>query len=109
MDEFIRKNDVYNLKNAFDALVKKEIKRDSVENIIFAKAMETAFNMIEQAVREVPTAEVAEVIHARWESVPGKSSRFCSHCGFDEPYKFAPDDAKVYNSCPHCGAKMDLK
>lgn len=108
MDEFIRKNDVYNLKNAFDSLVKKEIKCDNIENIIFAKAMETAFNMIEQAVREVPAADVVEVIHAKWEHTHTSESYFnecwrCSACGFEDTEGF------VFEFCPHCGAKMDLK
>lgn len=43
---------------------------------------------------------------ARWISVPHKKARICSHCEADEPYKFAEDDAEVYEYCPHCGAKM---
>jgi len=43
---------------------------------------------------------------ARWISVPHKRTRICSHCEADEPYKFADDDAEVYEYCPHCGAKM---
>lgn len=43
---------------------------------------------------------------ARWISVPHKRARICSHCEADEPYKFADDDAEVYEYCPHCGAKM---
>ena len=43
---------------------------------------------------------------ARWISVPHKKARICSHCEADEPYKFADDDAEVYEYCPHCGAKM---
>lgn len=109
MDEFIRKNDVYNLKNAFDALVKKEIKRNSVENIIFAKAMETTFNMIEQAVREVPAADVVEVVHAKWEFNGICTS--CSACGSNKPTK-AHDHklaSREVRFCYFCGAKMDLE
>jgi len=43
----------------------------------------------------------------RWISVPHKKARICNRCESDEPYKFADDDADVYDYCPHCGAKME--
>lgn len=43
----------------------------------------------------------------RWISVPLKRARICSCCGHDEPYKFADDDAQIYNFCPNCGANME--
>ena len=58
-------------------------------------------------IEEAPAADVAPVRHAYWESAPGKMLRFCSGCWADEPYKFADENAKVYDYCPHCGAKMD--
>lgn len=55
----------------------------------------------------MPTADVVEVVHARWEdgrynSYSGEYEECCSHCKswsveFDKPY------------CPNCGAKMDGK
>ena len=51
-------------------------------------------------------ALLKEQLEARWISVPHKRARICSHCEADEPYKFADDDAEVYEYCPHCGAKM---
>lgn len=56
-------------------------------------------------VKELPTVDA--VRHGKWKSVGGKLSRFCSICGHDEPYKFADNNAHIYNYCPHCGAKMD--
>ena len=56
-----------------------------------------------------PAADVAPVIHAKWITAPHKSSRFCSKCYHDEPYKFADSNANIYNYCPHCGAKMDFE
>lgn len=49
------------------------------------------------------------VRHRMWVSVAGKRARVCDGCGGDEPYKFAEDDAEVYDYCPHCGAKMDAR
>lgn len=43
---------------------------------------------------------------ASWISVSHKKARICSRCYADEPYKFADEDADVYDYCPHCGARM---
>lgn len=53
--------------------------------------------------------EMIKVIHARWISLPHQIDRVCSHCEHTEPYKFADKEAEIFNYCPHCGAKMDLK
>ena len=42
----------------------------------------------------------------RWMSLPHKRARICSWCEHDEPYKFADDNAQVFNFCPNCGADM---
>lgn len=57
---------------------------------------------------EISSADVAHVVHGMWIPVGHKLSRICSVCDRDEPYKFADDNANVYDYCPHCGAKMDL-
>lgn len=44
-----------------------------------------------------------------WKSVPHKAARVCSVCKKDEPYKFADDDANVFDFCPHCGSIMKGK
>ena len=55
--------------------------------------------------KQMPAIDPVE--HGRWISVPHKKDRICSVCGDDEPYKFADEDANVFDYCPHCGAKMD--
>lgn len=55
----------------------------------------------------LPAADVQPVKHGRWIPVGHKLSRICSVCDRDEPYKFADDNANVYDYCPHCGSKMD--
>lgn len=57
-------------------------------------------------VADFPAADVRPVVRAYWKSVPHKRARVCSRCEADEPYKFADDDANVYNFCPNCGADM---
>lgn len=73
-----------------------------------AKLLGNIFGVdVVRRLHEVPAVDVAPVVHARWMQVVGKEARICSFCERDEPYKFAPDDAMIYNFCPYCGAKMD--
>lgn len=54
------------------------------------------------AVRNVPAADYAPVIHARWETriIDGKEKACCSNC-------WKPNKQYTPPYCPHCGAKMD--
>ncbi len=58
---------------------------------------------------DVERVDAVPVKHGRWMQAPHKKARFCSCCYSDEPYKFADDDANVFDFCPNCGAKMDGK
>lgn len=50
-----------------------------------------------------PAADVAPVVHGRWDSMDGYKTRMvCSMCGWD-----VPEYGKFYSYCPNCGAKMD--
>ena len=50
-----------------------------------------------------PAADVAPVVHGRWNSMDGyKTRKVCSECGWD-----VPEYGKFYSYCPNCGAKMD--
>ena len=61
---------------------------------------------LKETIDSVPSADVRPVMRGYWKSVPHKRARVCSRCEADEPYKFADDDANVYDYCPHCGADM---
>ena len=57
----------------------------------------------EQLLDEIPTADVAPVVHGRWNNMDGyKTRKVCSECGWD-----VPEYGKFYSYCPNCGAKMD--
>ena len=49
----------------------------------------------------IPTADVAEVIHAKWLISSDSYFPFCSNCN-NEPFR-----GKMTKYCPECGAKMD--
>lgn len=54
-------------------------------------------------IEDAPAADVAPVVHGRWNSMDGYKTRVvCSECGWD-----APEYGKFYSYCPNCGAKMD--
>ena len=55
----------------------------------------------------IPTADVVEVRHGRWEKQSGLYS--CSECGMTCPYDVQADVIEYWacNHCPNCGAKID--
>ena len=65
----------------------------------------TALTRLKRAyaeIREMPAADVAEVVHAKWipfHSEAAGDIQYCSACdiGFDARMDY----------CPHCGARMD--
>ena len=68
-----------------------------------------AYNDLAKDFYSIPAADVASVVHARWEPCFDKNCRCrwgfgkCSNCG-QEYYAHAIDH---YKYCPICGAKMD--
>ena len=77
----------------------------------FARDIRDAANFL---ISEVPTEDVAPVIHAHWiekEQVEKYATRFptiysmllyCSNCG-------ESNGRRISNYCPRCGAKMDAE
>jgi hypothetical protein len=54
-------------------------------------------------IKALPAADVAPVVHGRWDNLDGYKTRMvCSVCGWD-----VPEYGKFYSYCPNCGAKMD--
>lgn len=68
----------------------------------------TALTRLERAyaeIREMPAADVAEVVYGKWEN----GNPICPVCGEN---KFKDLDADIWcdwqpDFCPNCGAKMD--
>lgn len=68
---------------------------------------EEGCGLLEDVIWEVdaqPAADVASVVHGRWNVVEGRrlDNAICSNCGrrFQAYYE-------AYRFCPNCGAKMD--
>ena len=66
------------------------------------------FNTTERqlrAIRELPAADVAEVVHARWERV--RSNWYCTGCNKGYRITKGAPMASSFSYCPNCNAKMD--
>lgn len=94
------------------ALVAREIRkllrvRESPVDI-FQAGFEYGVNLAWVKIDKIPAADVAQVVHARWEmksedTTPGiyhVKKAFCTRCGKSNKQYRPP-------YCPHCGAKMD--
>ena len=64
---------------------------------------------IKNIINSIPAADVAPVVHGRWEKQNGLYS--CSECGKTCPYDVQADVIEYWacNYCPKCGAKMDMR
>ena len=95
-DEYIRRDD-------FIQHLEKCKKGAAVTNLVWAAIM-----AIERDVRDMPAADVAEVVHEKWllDRWPSWPHRECSRCKIMIPRtKEVPDQYWQY--CPNCGARMD--
>ena len=93
-----------------DEYIKRETAFNAIIDIAGKAPTRSAYEAVwksARALKKIPAADVAPVVHGRWVSVAGKRDRICSRCLHNEPYKNADDDAEVFEFCPHCGAKMD--
>lgn len=66
------------------------------------------FNTTERqlrAIRELPAADVAEVVHARWKRV--RSNWYCTGCNKGYRITKGAPMASSFSYCPNCSAKMD--
>ena len=73
---------------------------------------EYATMLVPRILKNLPTADVAEVKHAAWKwgKVCGQEGIYCTNCqaGWVNSDK-AEWIAHEHDYCPKCGAKMDLK
>lgn len=65
---------------------------------------------IGHAIKELPAADVAPVVHGRWEYIPQTLNTLSQfRCPFCRWWSIDPSIDGAYNYCPNCGAKMDEK
>ena len=86
-DDYIRRQDVLNLPQSVERNLRGEIVERSVDV---------------GAIEALPSADVAQVVHARWENYSPVTIK-CSRCGH-VIHDWRYSECKY---CPNCGAKMD--
>lgn len=59
-----------------------------------------------EIISEIPAADVAPVVHARWVQIDDDVFA-CSHCRADWVFSEATPKEMKLDYCPQCGAKMD--
>lgn len=60
------------------------------------------------AIINAPAADVAPVVHGRWEYIPQTLNTLSQfRCPFCRWWSLDPSIDGAYNYCPNCGAKMD--
>lgn len=74
-------------------------------NTVIDKVGVVPLQVIRQNIMDMPAADVAPLVHGRWEN----GNPICPVCGED---KFKDLDADIWADwqppyCPNCGAKMD--
>lgn len=72
-----------------------------MEKLYLLWGSDNALTTMEDIMSDIPAADVAPVVHGRWEV--DEFGRCCSACK-----EYIPDDFAPSEHCPNCGAKMDL-
>lgn len=92
------------------------IKREDVENMLVDADLifdgeHLGYCTEYVSIDKIPAADVAPVVHGKWIEYPRPHYFKCSNCKYTVPYRKAVshDGKREYNSCPSCGAKMDLE
>ena len=60
-----------------------------------------------RAIADMPAADVAPVVHGRWEK--RGSAWYCTRCGIGYRITYGNIPASRHKYCPRCGVRMDGK
>lgn len=112
MDEYINKLGAEAFYQNFMKLLAQEMeKHTGAVEFMVDKGIEAGLNIMIKAVRQLPPADVAPVVHGGWLEYGGEDEgfHFCSVCkGQAFNYEDGSEIVEVRsNYCPSCGALMD--
>ena len=81
---------------------------DAVNDVYYdTPDMNLSADKLEAALRGIPDADVAPVVHARWIGSHGLFQGKCSVCGYMTFDKSADWARNYWPYCSNCGARMD--
>ena len=69
----------------------------------YTAGWDEAINAAYESIRSEPAADVAPVIHSKWEICCDGYYPYCLNC------KAEPPGREMTKYCPNCGAKMDRR
>ena len=72
----------------------------------YMKRTDRYFN-VKFDIENFPNADVAPIVHGRWEEASDGDGIVCPFCRTD--FCTIIYDTEYFNYCPNCGAKMDEK
>ena len=92
-----------------DEYIKREYAVDAVLDVYYdTQDIDLSGEKFEAAILKIQAADVAPVRHGRWEMNSDRSDNIiCTNC--DVGFDVWKHEAKDFNYCPNCGAKMDLE
>lgn len=86
-----------------DEYICKADAKDALQEKVFHNLTDEFYGAM-QVIDEMPSADVVQVVHARWENYSPVTIK-CSRCGH-VIHDWRYSECKY---CPNCGAKMDGK
>lgn len=94
---------IENTKRYHGAVYTRDVFADNSQEIPYLQAAKVL-----REVSDAPAADVAPVVHARWEYIPQTLNTLSQfRCPFCRWWSLDPSIDGAYNYCPNCGAKMD--
>ena len=99
MDDYIKRSDALDRFTYEHGELMPEVLEDGSENTVGVKD-------VKSALRSIPAADVAPVVHARWETDEVTGEKYCSDC-LERAVFTSGHFYHCADYCPHCGAKMD--
>lgn len=99
MDEYISRESVL---KAFKLTVKNP-------NKDYQRGMQDTIDcLVPEVIADIPTADVQPMKRGRWFHINDEGIIYCSECK-NEAYWDTDYGQQLFDYCPYCGAKMDLK
>ena len=89
------------------ALMQFPIRRNHYDRKNGNKHFINGIESVLEYAENLPAADVAPVMHGRWEEASDGDGIVCPFCRTD--FCTIIYDTEYFNYCPHCGAQMDEK